>query len=143
MSPETRIPKLYETDGTPFEQKLIHQIWVIPSVNFVWCIAEMNIETKEAFGYANLNDDEMAEWGYINIADIKKNGAELIHSPIIPFHKALEMIRPKNGCPECGSHQYGFHTIKREDPTLTDDTFDLWICKNCNYQPFTNIRGLI
>ncbi len=137
------IPKLYETDGTPFAEKIIHQIWMLTSVNFVWYVAELDPKTKEAFGYANLNNDDAAEWGYIDIADIKKNGANLIASPAMPFADVSKLLRPKNGCPKCGSHQYGYQSIKREDPTLTDDTFELWICRNCNYQPFTDIPGLI
>jgi len=53
------------------------------------------------------------------------------------------MNKDKNCCPECRSFQFGFQKIKRQDPTLTDDVFELWICRNCNYQPFSNIRGLI
>ena len=138
-----KIPKLYETDGVPFDEKPIVQIWYHRKVNFVWCIAELDMQTGEALGYANLNDDYDAEWGYINIHEIKKNGAELTETTIKLFSEMLPLVRPKNGCPECGSAQYGHHTIKRQDPTLVDDTFHLWICRNCNYQPFTTIRGLI
>ncbi len=137
------IPKLCETDGTPFAEKIIHQIWHIASVNFVWCVAELDETTKEAFGYANLNDDDMAEWGYISIPEIKANGAKMIESEPKKFSEMIKLLRPKNGCPECTSVQYGFHTIQRGDPTLTDDTFEMWICRNCNFQPFTNIRGLV
>jgi len=28
-----------------------------------------------AFGYANLNDDHMAEWGYISVEELIDNGA--------------------------------------------------------------------
>jgi len=49
-----------------------------------------------------------------------------------------------DGCPKCGSKEFGYHTIKRQDPTLTDDEFTLWICKNCAYQPTENhIPGLV
>ena len=137
------IPKIYETDETPFAEKIIHQIWMIPSVNFIWCVAELDPESDAAFGHANLNDDEMAEWGYIDIADIRENGAKLILSEPIPFSKASKILRPKDGCPECDSAKYGFQKIKRGDPVLTDDTFHLWICRNCNYQPFTCIPGLV
>jgi hypothetical protein len=137
------IPKLYETDGIPFDEKLIVQVWCHPNVNFIWCIAELDMQTGEAFGYANLNDDDMAEWGYIDISDIQKNEAELTETTIKSFKEMLEMVRPQNGCPECESKDFGYHTIKREDPCLTDDTFHLWICRNCNFQPFTNVRGLI
>ena len=46
-------------------------------------------------------------------------------------------------CPKCQSQQFGFHKIVRGDPTLTDDEFELWICRNCAYQPFTDIRGMV
>ncbi len=55
----------------------------------------------------------------------------------------IKMNHDKNKCPECGSFKFGYHKIRRGDPTLTDDVFDLWICINCNYQPFDNVRGLI
>jgi hypothetical protein len=70
---EQQIPKLYETKDTPLNEKIIHQKWSIPNIGFYWLIAE--IDEDEAFGYANLNDDTMTEWGYISIADIKNNGA--------------------------------------------------------------------
>ena len=107
------------------------------------CGRTRQLRQDDAFGYVNLNDDDMAEWGYIDIIDIEKNGAKLISSQAMSFKEVLDIVRPKNGCPECGSDQYKFQSIKRGDPTLTDDTFELWICRNCNYQPFTNIRGLV
>lgn len=137
------IPALNQTDGTPVEKKIIHQIWIIESVNFVWCIAELNAQTGEAFGYANLNDDCDAEWGYIDINDIKKNGAKMIHVEPMQFENIRDLVLPKNGCPKCTSTKYGFCTVQREDPVLTLETFELWLCRNCNYQPFTNIRGLV
>jgi hypothetical protein len=71
------IPKLYETDGTPFEKKIIHQKWDLKKVNFYWLIAELDRKENLAFGYANLNDDLFAEWGYISIEEIMDNGANL------------------------------------------------------------------
>ena len=32
---------------------------------------------RQAFGYANLNNDQFAEWGYISIDELLENGAEL------------------------------------------------------------------
>ena len=46
-------------------------------------------------------------------------------------------------CLKSGQMYFDYHEIKRQDPTLTDDTFNLWICRNCNFQPFTSISGLI
>ena len=71
------IPKLYETDGIPFERKIIYQKWELPHVGFYWLIAETNKEGNLAFGYANLNDDQFAEWGYISIEELIDNGASL------------------------------------------------------------------
>lgn len=140
--PDGKIPKIYETDDIPFEEKIIHQVWRIASVGFVWCIAEIAENGREAFGYANLNCDRDAEWGYIDLEDIFKNGANLVATPVMPFAEVIKAIRPEEGeCPECGSDQYGYQSIRRRDPTLSGETFHLWICGNCNYQPFTNIRG--
>jgi hypothetical protein len=143
MPEQNKIPKLYETDSTPFDEKVIVQVWVHPKVNFLWCVAEFSMQTGEAFGYANLNNDDAAEWGYFNVQDIKGNGAELTETTMKLFKEIMPLVRPKNGCPKCTSAQYGYQTIQRQDPTLVDDTFHLWICRNCNFQPFTSIRGLI
>ena len=146
MSQNTAIPKLCETDEIPLDEKLIHQVWTIPSVNFVWLVAELDMQTGEAFGYANLNDDQMAEWGYIDINDIRKNDAILTNTAVRPFKEMIHITRPKNGCPKCGSCQYGCHAMKSDIALGGDDDDDdgasgLWICKNCNYRPFANIRG--
>ena len=72
------IPKLYETEGISLDDKMIYQKWEIPQIGFYWLIAEVDLEKDLAFGYANLNDDQMAEWGYIPIDELKENGASLI-----------------------------------------------------------------
>lgn len=69
------IPDLYGTEETPLEDKVIHQKWEHPLVGFYWLIAELDPVKELAFGYANLNDDDMAEWGYISIRELKDNGA--------------------------------------------------------------------
>jgi hypothetical protein len=71
------IPKLYETDGVPFEKKMIYQKWEIPQIGFYWLISELDIKENLAFGYANLNDDNFAEWGYISIEELMDNNATL------------------------------------------------------------------
>ncbi|KAF6247122.1 hypothetical protein C6990_05425 [Nitrosopumilus sp. b3] len=38
-------------------------------------IAELDVKQNLAFGYANLNDDQMAEWGYISVEELIDNGA--------------------------------------------------------------------
>jgi hypothetical protein len=69
------IPRLYETEEVPVESKIIHQKWEIPQIGFYWLIAELDQKEQVAFGYANLNDDTFAEWGYISIRELEENKA--------------------------------------------------------------------
>ncbi len=71
------IPKLYETDGVPLKEKMIYQLYTIPWIGFYWLIAEYDPEDRIAFGYANLNNDQLAEWGYIDVDELVENGAIL------------------------------------------------------------------
>ena len=72
---EDEIPKIYETEGTPLEKKIIYQKWYMEKIGFYWLIAELDRKTRIAFGYANLNNDDFAEWGYIDLFDLKHEGA--------------------------------------------------------------------
>lgn len=72
---EQNIPNLYETDGTSLEKKIIYQKWDLDIVNFYWLIAELDKKTDIAFGYANLNNDTFAEWGYIDLYELRQEGA--------------------------------------------------------------------
>jgi hypothetical protein len=74
---QSYIPELYETEDIPAEEKTIYQVYRLPSVGFYWLIAEYDPKEKTAFGYANLNDDQNAEWGYISIDELEQNGAIL------------------------------------------------------------------
>lgn len=71
------IPKLYATENTPLEKKIIHQRYEIREIGFYWLVAELDKKKNLAFGYANLNNDDFAEWGYIDIDELLVNGAEL------------------------------------------------------------------
>ncbi len=73
-----KIPKLYETEDVDAEDKMIYQKWELPHVGFYWLIAEYDPNERLAFGYANLNDDINAEWGYISIDELEENGAKPI-----------------------------------------------------------------
>jgi hypothetical protein len=75
------IPKLYETEGVPCKDKLIHEVWVHGPSQFYWLIAEMG-DDGLAFGYANLNDDQNAEWGYIDTNELKSVRATKIDCPM-------------------------------------------------------------
>lgn len=74
---EDEIPKLYGTEDIPEEKKIIYQKWEIPRIGFYWLIAELDKKENLAFGYANLNDDHFAEWGYISIEELMDNNASL------------------------------------------------------------------
>jgi len=73
-----KIPKLYETEETPLQEKLIHLHFFIGACD--WFIAEYDGEDL-FWGFAILNgDDEMAEWGYVSFSELKSisvNGIEI------------------------------------------------------------------
>ena len=69
------IPQLYKTEDTLAEKKIIYQKWEIPEIGFYWLIAELDRRENIAYGYANLNDDQFAEWGYISIDELIENNA--------------------------------------------------------------------
>ena len=72
-----KIPRLYQTENVPLEKKMIYQRYEIKELEFYWLIAELDKKKNLAFGYANLNDDVCAEWGYIHIKELLQNGARL------------------------------------------------------------------
>ena len=64
-----RMPRLYETEGTPLEDKIIHQHYFIGSSD--WYMAEYDPADRQFFGYVILNNDhEMAEWGYSSLDEL-------------------------------------------------------------------------
>ena len=94
---EVQIPRLYETETVPLEEKTIFQRYEIKSIGFFWLISELDPAQNLAFGYANLNDDEMAEWGYISIAELLENGASLDRDwKPCKFQEALRKIRAES-----------------------------------------------
>jgi hypothetical protein len=70
------IPELYATEHIPLEKKVIYRRYRIREIGFYWLIAELDKDRKLAFGYANLNNDDFAEWGYISLDELLDNGAE-------------------------------------------------------------------
>ena len=65
-----KIPNLYETEGTPLGEKLIHMHFYIG--NSDWYIAEYDRDDI-FFGYAILGGDhEMAEWGYVSYRELRE-----------------------------------------------------------------------
>ena len=65
----SKIPKLYETEHIPLQEKLIHLHFFIGGCD--WYIAEFDGEDM-FWGFAILNNDyQMAEWGYISFSELK------------------------------------------------------------------------
>ena len=61
MGEKAKIPELYATERISCERKIIYQKYEIKNLEFYWLIAELDKKKNLAFGYANLNDDELAE----------------------------------------------------------------------------------
>tara|TARA_R100000808_G_scaffold1155_1_gene5443 strand:- start:10208 stop:15418 length:5211 start_codon:yes stop_codon:yes gene_type:complete len=71
------IPKLYETDGVPLDEKIIHAKYFSPTTDMTWFAAEYDPEQKLFFGYAGSPLRPMdAEWGYFSVADLQGIKAE-------------------------------------------------------------------
>ncbi len=74
-----RLPRLYETENVPLEDKVIHQHYFLSGSD--WYVAEYGPDERISFGYAILdNDRQNAEWGYASsdgLADIKVRGIEV------------------------------------------------------------------
>jgi len=74
-----KMPRLYETDNIPINDKIIHQHYFFGSSD--WYMAEYGPEDNIFFGYAILNNDlQNAEWGYTrldDLASIRVHGQEV------------------------------------------------------------------
>jgi hypothetical protein len=106
-----KIPKLYETEEIPLQEKTIHLHFFIGGRD--WYIAEYD-GVDLFWGFAILNQDgENAEWGYISFAelkDIKISGWLQIDCEKEEFWKVrkaseVENIRAAQGWPK----QYSCH----------------------------------
>ena len=64
-----KIPRLYETEHIPLNEKLIYMHFFIGGCD--WYAAEYDGEDL-FFGYAILNNDtQNAEWGYFSLSELK------------------------------------------------------------------------
>ena len=64
-----RIPKLYETENIPLQDKLIHLHFFIADCD--WYVAEY--EEGMFWGFVILNGDTVnAEWGYFGLEEMKE-----------------------------------------------------------------------
>ena len=65
---DLNLPALYETDGD--ENALFIRL-SLGETGFEWFLKEYDPIAKEGFGYANLNDPQMAELGYVSITELE------------------------------------------------------------------------
>jgi hypothetical protein len=77
LNTSKKIPGLYQTENVPLEDKIIFQRYHIKEIGFYWLVSELDQKENIAFGFANLNDEEMAEWGEIDISELVSNSAVL------------------------------------------------------------------
>jgi len=92
------MPGFYATEEIPSQKKIIHQRYQIKEIGFYWLIAELDPKRETAFGYANLNDDMLAEWAYISIDELHENGAGLDREwKPCTYKDALKRIREERG----------------------------------------------
>jgi hypothetical protein len=69
------MPKVYGTDNIKSEDKIIQLHYFYGSSDWYIVEKDSEVEQLQAYGYAVLNGDyEMAEWGYINLEEIKSSG---------------------------------------------------------------------
>ena len=65
----SRMPRLYETEHIPLQDKLIYLHFFIGGCD--WYVAEFDGEDL-FWGFVILNDDfQNAEWGYISLSELK------------------------------------------------------------------------
>lgn len=64
------MPRLYDTENTPWEQKVIYEHFFIGGSD--WYAAEYDPNDRLLFGYAVLNQDyQNSEWGYFSLDELK------------------------------------------------------------------------
>ena len=61
------IPGLYDTEDISYDDKVLHLHYFVGGAD--WYIAELDQETGEAFGWAQLVPDG-GEWGYIYLPEL-------------------------------------------------------------------------
>lgn len=71
-----KIPAFYSTENIPLKEKVILMHFFIGGCD--WYVVEYNPEEQLFFGFANLGDDEMAEWGYFSLKELSELKVEFL-----------------------------------------------------------------
>ncbi len=64
----SKLPVFYSTESVPLKEKMIHMHFFIGSCD--WYATEYDSGKQLFFGFANLGDDDMAEWGYFSLKEL-------------------------------------------------------------------------
>ena len=67
-----QLPTLEETAELTTEEQFAYVKFFNPLGNHQWFLTAYEPEQNLAFGYVNLNDPQMAEFGYISIQEIEE-----------------------------------------------------------------------
>lgn len=90
-----RLPRLYSTDTTRWQDKLIYEHFFIGGCD--WYAAEFGEREQTFFGYAILNDDlDNSEWGYFALNEMRSvrvRGIEIDRDLHWTVRKASEVDR--------------------------------------------------
>jgi hypothetical protein len=62
------IPRLYASEDQPIAEKMLHAHYFVGGCN--WYVAELDPETGQAFGYADLGMG-FPEWGYFDLVEME------------------------------------------------------------------------
>ena len=67
------IPRLYDTENIPVEEKVIFEHYFLPGTAWEWYIAEVDDTGRTAFGYVCSGlDPNFSEWGYIDMKELRE-----------------------------------------------------------------------
>lgn len=83
------VPRLYETENTPPEQKIVHAIYIIPLEScWSWYLTEYDPETRTGFGLVVGCD---VEWGYFNLYELIVHRAQRLI--LVDLPKTFEELK--------------------------------------------------
>ena len=98
----TAIPKLYATENTPLQDKLLYLHFFIASCD--WYIAEFDGEDL-FWGFAILNEDYFnAEWGYISFDELKAIKVQGLFEIDCEINWRVRPAREVDKIAKCHSH---------------------------------------
>jgi hypothetical protein len=63
------IPRLYATESVPLWEKVIHLHYFVGACD--WWISELGEDQRIAFGFVNMGDPQNAEWGYVDLVELR------------------------------------------------------------------------